>query len=220
MIGPIVCVGIDPGDDTVLAVVRLGSGQMPVLVDLFEVYGGPVHWHDRLDEAVHRVFQAEAHPDRVWLEVPEKVIRRSAGLANHRSGIGLGRRIGAVEAIWRQHYGSLPVTVTTGAWWDALAGVVRLHPKSDTGTERIAEASGVVQGAAQRMAEITSADRRVDAAEAILMAAGACFDVREKRARADLLARVVASGQRPPADFMAQVKAADKTRGGSRKRRG
>lgn len=219
MTDPIVCVGIDPGDDTVLAVVSLRPGAQPLLLDLHEVYGDGERWFKRLDEGVMAVRRDHRDTDRVWLEVPESRIRRSAKMAHHAAGIGLGRRIGAIEAAWRESFGLLPVTVTTGTWWEPWRPALILHPKSEEGTERIGEASRMVSGAAQALARVTSKDRRVDAAEAILIAGAGALDLRREHAEADLRRRALASGARLPADYMAQVKAADKTRGKSRKRR-
>lgn len=212
----LVCIGIDPGDDTVFAVVALAPRSPPTLLHVFEVYGVPEAWDRRLDEAIAGVAREVAYFDHVWLEVPEATIRRSAKMAHHAAGVGLGRRIGAVERAWRDQFGTRPETVTTGTWWKAWLPTLRLHPKKEEthGVERIEQAAGAVVGARLAVERITSADRRVDASEAILIAAAACLALRTEHAEADLRTRALASGQRLPADFMAQVKAADKTRGG------
>ena len=155
-------VGIDPGANSGLAVVKDGR-----CIFAASVYGSTWRtWLQRAWTALDHVpFDAA-----VAIEEPEPVIRKSAGMANHRSGFGLGLRAGAWLAILDAR-GHAPTFFSTGEWWNTWHGTHHFHGKSKAGKERVTEAIHLVPGAGAWLEEIP-VSRKVDVAEAILIAGG------------------------------------------------
>ena len=106
----VITVGIDPGTNTGLAAVRNGEC----------IYAGSIHgstWPRWLASA-RAVLDEVPTPHAVYIEEPEPVIRRAAGMAHHRSGFGLGCRAGAILALCDERMLS-PIFVPTSEWWAA-----------------------------------------------------------------------------------------------------
>lgn len=127
---------------------------------LIQVYGA--HWLARMDAAIATA------TGPVFCEVMQPRIRASAQARNHAVAFSLGRKVGMVEAICYR-YGRPFTPLTTAQWWRALP--TALGPKRGDGLHRVEECCNIVRGAAAWLEDVP-AGRRVDCAEAILVAFG------------------------------------------------
>lgn len=164
----------DPGESAAWALVESRPNARPLLRLLVEVHGA--RWNDLAFDGARQIVAMAGGPVPCAIEVPHATVHRGAGMAHHASGTGLGRRIGRLEAAWFAASGEWPAEVLPGSaegqWWRPFRlGKKREMPGRPLGWHRVAEASMFVEGAAARLALVGSAARRVDCAEAVLMAA-------------------------------------------------
>lgn len=171
----IYAVGADTGDSSAWALVKVVPECLPRLVRLEEIFGGTdALWMGRAAQGCIAVIADAPKGVRCWIERPESTIKRSAPMAHHNAGVGLGMRIGDLRRLWYDSTGLQPTLVTPSVWWRPWTRWCRLRGKSEKGEERIAQAGALVAGAKERLASVP-ASRRVDCAESILIAGAACM---------------------------------------------
>ncbi len=162
----------DPGESSAWAACAFTPGDRPRLLILHPVHGDEHLWWRRALEGARLIVDAYGQvPCRI--EVPPATVHRGAGIASHGAGHGLGMRAGLLRAAWWQATpgGVLPQTWSPREWWGPFRlGKKRAVVGQPLGWHRVAEAGMYVDGAAEVLALVT-ASRRVDCAEAILMAA-------------------------------------------------
>lgn len=185
----VISIGVDPGESAAIAVVRGSRGKRPVLLGLWQIHGSTdAAWFRRADVAVGALWDVldaaedyEASHARVGLEGVVPVAR--GPFAHHASGWGLGFRAGVLFAMLREQLGVMPCVVlpSKAGWWGPLTmGGKPLGPKRDGGQHRIGEAGLFCDGAGAALAGLDMGSdaakaRRVDAAEAILIACSPCY---------------------------------------------
>ena len=187
--------GIDPGASTGLALVRDVPGGLPELLGAWCAWGADREWLRRLNESLGVVGvlafdRGVALADVVvWVEEPPSHWRSGGPRNTQAAARGIGRRMGQVEMAWAQRTeGTWPRRVQGPEWWEPWRGQVA-HGKIGDGGHRIAEAGRWVEGARAVLAameqETTAArERRVDVAEAILIAGAAAMAGPERARRA------------------------------------
>lgn len=177
--------GIDVGRHSAIALCSHTPGHLPVCLGVWPIAGSTEDlWYRRAYAAIHAAERGicaaggQTACTPCWIEYPCPKVRKGP-FAHHASGFGLGRRVGSLETIWRFTFGVVPepTTPSMAGWWGPLASSLgRLKGKSETGVERIEEASRMVSGAREMLAEVP-ATGRVDAAEGILIAAAAALSI-------------------------------------------
>jgi hypothetical protein len=155
-----IATGIDPGGSACLAVVALDPVR---LIALYDVHG--VKWYDRMVAAV------AGAQGPIYCERPATKIRKGSPMRNHNSAFGLGRNVGRWEAVAASQ-GRAILLVETGAWWAALP--TKLTGKRGDGLHRVDEAAGMVRGC-RAWLEAVPVSRRVDTAEAVMIAYAGCL---------------------------------------------
>lgn len=188
---PLRYVGIDPGRSAGLAVVEAYPGHRPVLVQAWSVHGEDHLWYPRMWRAIEEVVLTVAPPAHqlgaCWVEdwVPYSREHRP----RQSAWIGLGRRQGAVIATWTRLVQELPALVQVASNDRHAVGwtqVLRLGAgKVGDGSHRFREAAALVEGAGPRLDEFP-VTRRLDVAEAMLIATAACFHHQGELQRARL----------------------------------
>ena len=183
----VISVGADPGESAAIAVGRGARGKRPVLLGLWQIHGSTdAAWFRRADVAVGGlwdVLDAEAGIERPVVSLEGAVPVARGPFAHHASGWGLGFRAGVLFAMLREQLGVMPCVVlpSKAGWWGPLTmGGKPLGPKRDGGQHRIGEAGLFCDGAAAALAGLdmgsdAAKSRRVDAAEAVLIACARAY---------------------------------------------
>lgn len=191
MSAPRAVIGVDPGASTGIAVVLSGAAR-PSCLGTWECYGTLRRRWDRLEDAVLQAYLAAAEhvaPELILFAVedPPPASRRRS-LAGDKRGqrtwAGIGRYQGmalaaSCLALRRLSRGSPPpILVPQREWRDAWLPAI--HPsKVGDGGHRVVEAERLVEGVDF---DLIAPARRVDAAEAVLLA-GAVLRTRDIKGR-------------------------------------
>lgn len=188
--GVVYAVGADAGESCAWALVRHVWGQRPELLHLAEVFGQKTEaWLRRCGSgAEHAWARLVAELDGplpaaralVWIETPPAQSKAFADGSRHTqaSWIGLGRRVGLLEATWAAASGRLSFAerVQVSDWTRAWGpGQLYAHKRGD-GTHRLTEVRRLVSGV---NLEGVPDSRQVDVAESILIAGAAALHSRQ-----------------------------------------
>lgn len=182
----VLALGADPGRHGGLALVQACEGGLPRLVRAWRLVGADRRlWWARClaahQEASRLVWDlgVDLADVRVWIEDPPPVARKRS-LAGDKHGMqswaGIGRAQGMLLAAGLSSGFREAELVQGKTWWMVWGRSQVAYGKShrDEGAHRIEEASRLVLGAREALAEVP-AGCRVDVAEAILIAGAAAL---------------------------------------------
>lgn len=192
-------VGVDPGAALGLALL-VDELPRPRLLGVWDVSGARHLWHRRLREAIEELDDLVEGPTPVcWVEDWSEA--RGEARSRHLAWKGLGHAQGAICQAWYARTGQVPVLVPVSdeaparhaqprRGWTSLLGLAAgKHEGFDgqpKGWHRVDEAALRVAGPVrEQLADVPNA-RRVDVAEAILIAAAAWTSAREQQRGARL----------------------------------
>ena len=190
----VLAIGLDPGRSTGLSAVRWGSDG-PELAAAFPIYGaGYSTWWKRATHAVSGMNRAIGEhtldsPAVAYVEAIPATFRRLSmpGVSKgHKAWAGLGEARGlGVAALLA---GGIRVESIDQKLWVSTLGSVAQAKNDNDPLLRVREASHLVRGARQALAEVADGSkaaqsRSVDVAESILIALAGCMLLRRQLRR-------------------------------------
>lgn len=186
----IICLGIDPGRESGVALVELmpspGKAPYPALHGSWAVWGDRDRlWFDRATAAVQEATRALGERCKIAFIEEIPVTFREDSIKGvkrgHAAWAGLGKRWGAWQSIL---FGAgWEVREIEQADWTKLCGVEKSKAKAGGPEGRVREASTLVAGAAKALSAIKNQKIRGDVAESTLIGlAGAVLLSREAKA--------------------------------------
>lgn len=180
--------GFDVGAACAGATVSVGDPRSSfVLEALYPIFGNEQTWSNRVVEAC-RAMPTGPHTFTVIEKPPPTAKLKRSKFGNnavlfegdkrgHTTFFGIGRRFGRIEATWWMVHGDFPMHWTVQDWTGRLQPTVR-KKKMKGGGHRVQEAILLLPACKELLASVPKY-RRIDCAEAILIACGAALACRE-----------------------------------------